>query len=97
MSIDPIRTEPDRGREPMQRVRTGVTGLAAVVLIVALATAIGSTVQRSANASDAAAPEPIVVTGEVIPNAAEKAEPLEQLGVTPPIDKNASDAAAAAP
>jgi hypothetical protein len=69
-------------REPMERVRLGVTGLAAVLLLVLLATAIASGVRRSANATDAALP---ATTGA--PNAAiERTEPLAQLGVAPPAE-----------
>ncbi len=71
-------------REPMQRVRLGVTGLAAVLLLVLLATAIASGVRRSAKATDAALPSPAAVPA---PNAAaERTEPLAQLGVAPPAE-----------
>jgi len=70
-------------RERMQRVRVGVTGLAAVVLVVALATAISSGITRSA-ADAVTAPPPVVAT---LPpggaDASEKSEPLAELGVTP--------------
>jgi cobalamin synthase len=70
-------------RERMQRVRVGVTGLAAVVLIVALATAISSGIARSA-ADAVTAPPPVVATlPSRAANAAEKSEPLAELGVTP--------------
>ena len=73
-------------REPMERVRLGVTGLAAVLLLVLLATAIASGVRRSANATDAVLPAVAAAPNAV----AERTEPLAQLGVTPPAeDKNA--------
>ena len=71
--------------ERMQRVRVGVTGLAAVLLVVALATAIASGVQRTATANRAAVASPAAVpvapppTNVVDP----AAEPLAQLGVAP--------------
>lgn len=73
---------PAAGRMPMDRVRTGITGLAFIVLVVALATAIASGVRRTANASDAAVP----VTADVSNNKSEKTDPLGQLGVTPPVE-----------
>lgn len=66
----------------MQRLRVGITGLAAVVLIVLLATAIASGVRRSAGAQNAAivvsVPSPTPGNG-----VDQKAEPLAQLGVAP--------------
>ncbi len=86
MALDHLVTDPKpaTGREPMQRIRTGVTGLAAIVLLVALATAIASGVQHSANATDAAASATPVA--DLSNNKAEKSEPLAQLGVTPPVE-----------
>jgi hypothetical protein len=78
-----IPVVPAHGRMPMDRVRTGVTGLAFILLIVALATAIASGVRRTANASDAAAPTP---TADVSNNKSEKTDPLGPLGVTPPVE-----------
>lgn len=75
----------DNRQEPMQRIRVGVTGLAAVILIVLLAAAIATSVRRTAgmNAPGATASLPVEVksTGSkaVDPNA----EPLAQLGVAP--------------
>lgn len=89
-SRDPV---PVSGNVPMDRIRVGITGLAAVILLVALATAVATSVQRGANASEAGAP--VVVTGAAMPNTSDKAEPLEQLGMTPPVEKNASAAAGA--
>lgn len=74
---------PTSAREPMHRVRIGITGLAAIILMVALAAAIASSVRHKdatvaspANGA-AAAPAPV--------NASDKAnEPLVQLGVAPP-------------
>ena len=67
--------------ERMQRVRVGVTGLAAVVLVVTVATAIAASVRKSATESAAASgPPPVVAT---LNTTDEKTEPLAQLGVTP--------------
>jgi cobalamin synthase len=76
-------------RERMQRVRVGVTGLAAIILVVALATAIASSVRRSAAETAAESGRPAVVA--TINATDEKTEPLAQLGVAP----NAKDVNAA--
>jgi len=65
-------------------VRTGITGLAFILLIVALATAIVSGVRRTANASDTAAP---VTADTTNTNKSERTDPLGPLGVTPPVEQ----------
>ncbi len=79
------RLPPDEPGQRMQRVRVGVTGLAAIVLVVLLATAIASSVRRTAtDAAAATAPPPVVAT--VAPpsnNTDPNAEPLAQLGAAP--------------
>ena len=68
-------------RERMQRVRVGVTGLAAIVLVVMVATAIASSVRRNAEqTASVSGPPPVVAT---INASEDKSEPLAQLGVTP--------------
>jgi hypothetical protein len=69
-------------QERMQRVRVGMTGLAAVGLIVMVATAVATGVRRSATANAAAAGPPAVVATVPMPVDA-KTEPLAQLGVAP--------------
>jgi hypothetical protein len=67
--------------ERMQRIRVGVTGLAAVLLVVAVATAIASGVRRSADETAAnVAPPAVVVT---VDNSSSENEPLAQLGAAP--------------
>lgn len=65
----------DDARERMQRVRVGLTGLAVVLLIVALATAlfrqVGDQVSTNASRNDAAL------------DASSEDEPLADLGVAP--------------
>lgn len=79
---DPFPPQPSAER--MQRLRVGITGLAAVLIIVAVATAIGSNVRRSAEESNAVAPPPVVATLPPAVNAAEPVtEPLAQLGAAP--------------
>ncbi len=69
-------------RERMQRIRVGMTGLAAVGLIVMVATAVATGVRRSAVESAADAGPPAVVA--TVPVAVDpKSEPLAQLGVAP--------------
>lgn len=73
----------------MQRVRVGVTGLAAILLVVLLATAIASGVRRTAANESGVAPPPVVATvdgatGEGATNGIDpNAEPLAQLGAAP--------------
>lgn len=67
----------------MQRVRVGVTGLAVVVLVVTLATAISSGVARRANEGSVAAGNAAVATAPAANAAVEKTEPLAELGVAP--------------
>lgn len=70
--------------ERMQRLRVGITGLAAVLIIVAVATAVVSNVRRSADDMNAVAPPPVVATLPPAGNAAETVtEPLAQLGAAP--------------
>jgi hypothetical protein len=67
-------------RERMQRVRVGVTGLAAVILVVALVSAVASSLRQSATDSAIAARPDVVPTLNMVE---EKSEPLAQLGVAP--------------
>jgi hypothetical protein len=65
----------DERRSGMQRVRVGLTGLAVVLLIVALATAVFNTVDRQVDANGAA---PVAAKTEKAEN-----EPLADLGMAP--------------
>ncbi len=77
-------------RERMQRVRVGMTGLAAVGLIVVVATAVATSVRQRAADTAALSDRPnVVATMSSSSRAAEKTEPLAQLGVAP----DANDAA----
>jgi len=72
----------------MHRVRVGMTGLATVVVLIGLASAIFSAANRDTPVAAAGAPNAQIIanmTGDAGVNlAAEKgAEPLAQLGVTP--------------
>jgi cobalamin synthase len=79
------RLPPDKPGQRMQRVRVGVTGLAAILLVVLLATAIASGLRRSvANETAIIAPPPLVPTVAAPMNTAgANAEPLAQLGAAP--------------
>lgn len=68
----------------MQRLRVGITGLAAVLLVVTLATAIASGVRRTAANETGVAPPPVVATVGAQANGTDpNAEPLAQLGAAP--------------
>ncbi len=75
----------DRPGQRMQRLRVGVTGLAAVVLMVMLATAIASGVRESAGDSgNGFAAPPVSATIAPSANTVDQAsEPLAQLGAAP--------------
>lgn len=84
---DPLASDqlpPQSAAERMQRLRVGITGLAAVLIVIAVATAIGSGVRRSAEEANAVAPPPVVATLPPAGNVAEPVtEPLAQLGAAP--------------
>lgn len=80
------RLPPDDPGQRMQRLRVGITGLAAILIVVLLATAIASGVRRNASSEAPVVAPPVVATvsndnsvGTVDPNA----EPLAQLGAAP--------------
>ena len=86
-ALDPMiqsNAVPDAGQR-MQRLRVGLTGLAAVLLVVILATAIAAGVRRNAvEGANAVAPPPVVATLPASDNAtATNTEPLAQLGAAP--------------
>lgn len=71
-------------QERMQRMRVGLTGLAAVGLIVVMATAVATSVRKSASETAAMSGPPSVVA--TVPDAkkdGESTEPLARLGVAP--------------
>ncbi len=72
--------------QTMQRVRVGMTGLASVLLLIALASAIFSSASHEAPVRAVGAPKADVVanlTNETAPSASASSEPLAELGVTP--------------
>ena len=93
MAINFPRRPPTAGEkhERMQRMRVGLTGLAAVGLVVVIATAVATSVRKSASETAAISGPPNVVP--TLPDAAnviEKSEPLAQLGVAPDATKDAT-------
>ena len=77
----------------MQRVRVGVTGLALVVILIGLASAIFSVVNRERPVAAAGGARPEVVAAIADSNASGPAdEPLAELGVAPaaPDDNSAA-------
>ena len=76
--VEPILPPPHQG-DRMQRVRVGVTGLAAVGIVVAVATAIASGLPRVPDNAATATANGAATTNMVDPGA----EPLAQLGVAP--------------
>ena len=84
-------------RERMQRVRVGMTGLAAVGLVVLVATAVATGVRRSADENAAAVGRPVVAVTTPAVTGDSKSEPLAQLGVAPDADADADDTTQDAP
>jgi hypothetical protein len=70
------RLPPAPPAERMQRLRVGITGLAAVLLMVILATAIASGLRRQAAVDPATTSPKLEVAGA-------NSEPLAQLGAAP--------------
>ena len=87
-----MKTGVDQHNQAMQRVRVGMIGLAAVILLIGLASAIFSSVSRERPASVGAA----TASGNVAlaSNAALPSEPLSELGAAPATDVNATASAA---
>ena len=70
--------------QTMQRLRVGLAGLAVVVLLIALASAVMRTVTREAPVTAVGAPKADVVANMVADNTADAAgEPLAEVGVAP--------------
>lgn len=72
----------------MQRVRVGVIGLAAVLLIIGLSATIFSVVNRERPVAAIGAPKSdvaanLVISNSTAPGAAATGEPLAEMGVTP--------------
>ena len=75
-------------QQAMQRVRVGMTGLAMVLVLIGLASAIFSSANRDEPVSAVGAPNSAVVANMVVEpvnlvGEKEKDEPLAELGVAP--------------
>lgn len=83
-----------------QRVKVGMIGLAAVILLIGLASAIFSAVRQDGSAVVAGAPKADVVSNLIVTNEAGGApanEPLVDLGVSPGAATVASNGSAPTP
>lgn len=91
-----MQQSPPDTDQSMQRVRVGVTGLAAVLILIGLASAVFKSASSDAPMTAAGSAKPEVVanmTDTTIDNTAN--EPLADLGVTPAAqpDENAAEEA----
>lgn len=73
-----------RSREMMQRIQIGLTGLAGVVLLVGLANIVIEKAGVDVTGVDGAPPQVVPTTGANATEGSAAAEPLAELGVTPP-------------
>lgn len=82
-----MKSLPTDPSQSMQRVRVGLTGLATVLLLIGVASAIFSSADRETPVLADGASKPDVVanmTGKAITNGAvEKDEPIAELGIAP--------------
>ena len=86
----------DDKRAAMQRVRVGLTGLGAVLLIVAISAAIFETARQQPGNSSAASNQTQAAVANMVGNSVEApADPLTEIGVTPAAPPAANGAAAA--
>ena len=77
---------PNDPYQRIQRIKVGLIGLAAVVLLIGLASAIISSASRERPVAAAGAAQPDVVANMGVTNstdAADSAEPLAEMGVAP--------------
>ncbi|MFM9828976.1 MAG: hypothetical protein ACKVOB_09575 [Sphingomonas sp.] len=86
----------------VQRVRVGMTGLAVIVLFIALASAVFRSASTEPALTGTGAPKTAEMANAATDNVADAAkEPLAEIGVTPSAaadpDPSANSAAAAAP
>lgn len=78
--------EQSHSEQKRQRVRVGMIGLAAVVLLIGLASAIFASVNRDRPVTAAGAAKPEVIANMAaadLPTPLSSNEPLAELGVTP--------------
>lgn len=74
-----------------QRVKVGLIGLAAIVLLIVVASAIIGSASRERPIGTAGAAQPAVVANMAVVNdATPSAEPMAELGVAPPTTNTAA-------
>lgn len=84
----------DDKRAAMQRVRVGLTGLGAVLLIVAVSAAIFETARHQPVSTNVASKESEDTVSKMLGNTAEApADPLTEIGVTPAGPTTANESA----
>ncbi|WP_293870214.1 MULTISPECIES: hypothetical protein [unclassified Sphingomonas] len=92
-----MSTETPTSSQTVQRVRVGLIGLAAVVLLIGLASAIFSAASREKPVAAVDAPKAEAVANMTLANselpAAAPNEPLAELGVAPATANGAAPAA----
>jgi hypothetical protein len=78
--MNPVRDP----KQSMQRVKVGLIGLAAVILLIGLASLVIGSASRERPVSAIGAPQPEVVANMALDNmAGVSSEPLAELGVAP--------------
>ncbi len=87
ISATAMKSLPTDPKQSMQRVRVGLTGLATILLLIGVASAIFSSADRETPVLADGAPRPEVVanmTDALAGNmASEKDEPIAELGIAP--------------
>ncbi len=97
-----MKSMPSDPQSSMQRVRVGLTGLASVMLLMGVASAIFSSAREEAPVLAEGAPKPDVVAnmteGMVTNSATEpKDEPIAELGIAPRTAESPESGAAQGP
>lgn len=79
--------------QSMQRVKVGLIGLAAVLLLIALAGLVIGSATREGPVTAIGAPKPEVVANMALDNGSDAAEPLVELGIAPSANAQSPGAA----
>lgn len=78
----------DETGQTVQRVKVALIGLAAVLVLIGLASLIAGSVSRERPVAAPGASRPELVANIADTNAADPSEPLAELGVTPSTQSN---------
>lgn len=89
-----MKTGAQQHMQAMQRVRVGMIGLAAVILLIGLASALFSSVSRERPVAIGGAATGTSANLALASNAAAPSEPLAELGAAPAAETNTAAAAA---